>query len=107
MCTSSYAPITIRLVQHRLKPALWNMLKDSISLIPGPTVDEENEDSYNANTTISVGRRPPKFTVVVFIGGCTYAEISALRFLAQQDDERKFIITFPKPRCISCASLHS
>lgn len=29
---------------------------------------------------------PPKVTLVYFIGGCTHAEISALRFLAQQEN---------------------
>ena len=28
----------------------------------------------------------PKVTLVVFMGGCTFAEISALRFLSQQED---------------------
>jgi len=29
---------------------------------------------------------PPRVTLVYFLGGCTYAEISALRFLAQQEN---------------------
>lgn len=28
----------------------------------------------------------PKVVLVFFIGGCTFAEISALRFLSQQED---------------------
>ena len=28
----------------------------------------------------------PKVILVVFVGGCTFAEISALRFLSQQED---------------------
>lgn len=31
---------------------------------------------------------PPKVTLVYFIGGCTHAEISALRFLAQQENSK-------------------
>lgn len=27
-----------------------------------------------------------KITLVLFVGGCTYAEISALRFLSQRED---------------------
>lgn len=30
-----------------------------------------------------------KVTLVVFLGGVTFAEIAALRFLAQQDDGNK------------------
>ena len=33
---------------------------------------------------------PSKVTLIYFIGGCTHAEISALRFLARQDNS-KFI----------------
>ena len=28
----------------------------------------------------------PRVVLVVFVGGCTFAEISALRFLSQQED---------------------
>ena len=34
---------------------------------------------------------PSKVTLIYFIGGCTHAEISALRFLARQDNS-KFIV---------------
>jgi vacuolar protein sorting-associated protein 33A len=35
----------------------------------------------------------PKVILVFFIGGCTFAEISALRFLAQKDDNNiEFVI---------------
>ena len=29
---------------------------------------------------------PPRVTLVYLLGGCTYSEISALRFLAQQEN---------------------
>ena len=32
-----------------------------------------------------------KITLVFFLGGITYAEIAALRFLAQQDDGKKHV----------------
>ena len=31
---------------------------------------------------------PSKVTLIYFIGGCTHAEISALRFLARQDNSK-------------------
>ena len=39
---------------------------------------------------------PPKLVLVFYIGGCTYAEISALRFLSQQEDCKSNIIVFFK-----------
>lgn len=37
-------------------------------------------------SSLQSGADEPKVTLVFFLGGCTYAEISALRFLSQQDD---------------------
>lgn len=42
-----------------------------------PSVRRRNEDPAADR---------PKVTLVVFVGGCTFAEISALRFLSQQED---------------------
>lgn len=84
-----YAPLSIRLIQHRLRPPLWATLKDSIqTLLQKPVIDEESEIPPIGGN-LSSAKRQPKFIIVVFIGGCTFAEISALRFLAQQDDERE------------------
>ena len=35
------------------------------------------------------GDGPQKVTLVYFIGGCTYAEVAALRFLSVQDNGKK------------------
>lgn len=40
----------------------------------------------NSITSEDSGSEPPKLIMVFFIGGCTFAEISALRFLSQQED---------------------
>jgi len=94
---SIYAPLSIRLVQHRLKPNLWNSVRESLqSLLPGPIVDEETEISLVQNSVVSVDKNSPKTTLVVFIGGCTYAEISALRFLAQHEDDWEFLVVTTK-----------
>jgi len=94
---SIYAPMSIRLVQHRLRTNLWTTLKESMkTLIQKPMVDVESEvPIITTGNAISI-RRQPKFTVVVFIGGCTFAEIAALRFLAQQDDDREFLVVTTK-----------
>lgn len=88
---SIYAPLSIRLAEQLVQPSGWQGLNDVMGLLPGPTV---TNTSYNSAST---GRRnsiisedsnsyPPKLVLVFFIGGCTFAEISALRFLSQQDD---------------------
>jgi len=45
-----------------------------------------------------VGSNPssdsPRVVLVYFIGGCTFAEISALRFLSQQEDCEYYFMFF-------------
>ena len=78
---SVYAPLSIRLIQQCARPG-WKAIRDILDLLPGPSFDE-HQSSPDASTKNS---DETKKTLVVFIGGCTYAEISALRFLSQQED---------------------
>lgn len=97
---SVYAPLSIRLIQNFFQPG-WKSIRDVLDLLPGPTVDEKQAllpvvaansgdgrlPSYQRhyeNPTIECGGM--KKTLVVFVGGCTYAEISALRFLSTHED---------------------
>ena len=59
-----------------------------LDLLPGPTVEEVQHllpALRRRNRDDDVSDRP-KVTMVLFVGGCTFAEISALRFLSQQED---------------------
>lgn len=52
-----------------------------------------NRVRRNSTTSSQSSSEESKVVLVFFIGGCTFAEISALRFLAQQDDNNcEFII---------------
>ncbi|XP_033216509.1 vacuolar protein sorting-associated protein 33A [Belonocnema kinseyi] len=90
---SIYAPLSVRLAE-KLVQGGWEGITDFLGLLPGPTIEN---GSTNSNPTGRTERRnsitsensttdPPKLMLVFFIGGCTYAEISALRFLSQQED---------------------
>ncbi|CAG2204838.1 VPS33A [Mytilus edulis] len=61
---SGYAPLSIRLALYYARPG-WR--RSSIGSINSTAAEQ-------------------KITLVFFLGGVTYAEIAALRFLAQQDD---------------------
>ncbi|KAF5297028.1 hypothetical protein FQA39_LY12242 [Lamprigera yunnana] len=78
---SIYAPLSIRLTEQLLKSGGWKQLQDVLGLLPGPTLDETLtvSDTLNDSTNSNV-------VLVFFIGGCTFAEISALRFLSQQEE---------------------
>lgn len=70
----------------------WSKFEDVLRLVPGPTFDELPRFQSKPDPASELGLTS-KLVVVVFIGGCTYAEIAALRYLSQTDeDNRKFII---------------
>ncbi|PKA62742.1 Vacuolar protein sorting-associated protein 33 like [Apostasia shenzhenica] len=91
---SGYAPLSIRLVQHAIRSG-WRSIEEILKLLPGPHLDLKRGGS----TSGSAIDRVPSFqsnldrvtdghralVLVVFVGGVTFAEIAALRFLSSQD----------------------
>jgi len=75
-----YAPLSVRLVERACK-GLWGdaTTKRALQLLPGPTVDIPQEGTVPGPP--GSGRRP--VTLVFFAGGCTFAEITSLRFLGE------------------------
>jgi len=82
----------------------WRGFEDVIATLPGATVDEVQ---MGTNTNQAGGKIPTSnaksaafntdpdhitTTVVFFIGGVTYAEIAALRFMSRQTRNRRFLI---------------
>ncbi|KAL7148569.1 hypothetical protein ABFS83_06G187400 [Erythranthe nasuta] len=92
---SGYAPLSIRLVQHAIRSG-WRGLEEILKLLPGPHSESKKggfssipsydtlPGSLNSLDKLAAdGRRD--LVLVVFIGGVTFAEISALRFLSSQE----------------------
>ncbi|KAI3508711.1 hypothetical protein L1887_23723 [Cichorium endivia] len=89
---SGYAPLSIRLIQHAIRSG-WRPLEEILKLLPG--THTESKRSAFANSPVDTlpsgspmdklqdGRR--SLVLVVFVGGVTFAEISALRFLSSQE----------------------
>jgi len=88
---SIYAPLSVRLVQGAGKPG-WKQISDVLNLIPGHLMQETQplpinlRRRRNSGISINSSADETKTTLVFFIGGVTYAEISALRFLSKMDD---------------------
>ncbi|RWS28893.1 Vacuolar protein sorting-associated protein 33A-like protein [Leptotrombidium deliense] len=89
---SGYAPLSVRLAQFLVQPG-WRAIADALKLLPEPTVDETQhipvglrKRRNSGSSTQSGVVDDPKVVLVFFLGGCTYAEISALRFLSQQEE---------------------
>ncbi|KAM1470510.1 hypothetical protein ACFXTO_041551 [Malus domestica] len=91
---SGYAPLSIRLIQHAVRSG-WRPIEEILRLLPGPhseikrgrfssSLSLDTLQGHSANVDkVSDGRR--SLVLVVFVGGVTFAEISALRFLSAQE----------------------
>ncbi|KRY67487.1 Vacuolar protein sorting-associated protein 33A [Trichinella pseudospiralis] len=83
---SGYAPLIPRLCQQWAKPG-WTEIMDNLSKVPGITKlaagDERRIKSKNNRRNI---------VLVLFVGGVTSAEVSALRFLSSQETGCRFLV---------------
>ncbi|KAL5800318.1 hypothetical protein ACOSQ4_033202 [Xanthoceras sorbifolium] len=91
---SGYAPLSIRLVQNAVRSG-WRPMEEILKLLPGPHSETKRggfSSSQSFDTLpgslasvdkVADGRR--SIVLVVFLGGVTFAEISALRFLSAQE----------------------
>ncbi|XP_002057211.3 vacuolar protein sorting-associated protein 33A [Drosophila virilis] len=103
---SFYAPLTARLVEHSLKPLGWQTLKSQINNLPGPTFEDFQVQLIGIGGRHGVSGATPnesslldarRVVLVCFVGGCTFSEIAALRFLAAQEDNNvEFVIATTK-----------
>lgn len=67
----------------------WKGWEEMVRLIPGATIEETQKSNENLFPKQRSGK---KVTLLVFLGGCTFTEIAAVRFLAQQYEGREFLI---------------
>ncbi|XP_046738532.1 vacuolar protein sorting-associated protein 33A [Diprion similis] len=96
---SVYAPLSVRLAEQLVQPNGWQGLNDVLGLLPGPTVSSNPQTlsstaaRRNSITSEDSTSESTRLVLVFFIGGCTYAEISALRFLSLQEDSNvEFVV---------------
>jgi hypothetical protein len=106
---SGYAPLSVRLVQCILQKSYlyslinpksassaptgtgWKGFEDILARMRGATVDVTQKgsdaDASHARKTLRGSKEGPKVSIVFFLGGVTYAEIAALRFVSEQLQE--------------------
>ncbi|KAK9915301.1 hypothetical protein WJX75_007269 [Coccomyxa subellipsoidea] len=91
---SGYAPLSVRLVEAAVKGPGWGVGEEVLRLLPGPSFEVE-QTSDDKGLPIEKPAQDRKLTgvskkrrvvVVVFMGGITFAEIAALRFLGSQPE---------------------
>ena len=80
-----YCPIIIRLIEKAFNPG-WGAIKEVVKKIPGETNFplDENEIINDSNDI--------KYFLVVFIGGITYGELAAIRYLNKTFQNKKFVV---------------
>lgn len=117
---SGYAPLSIRLVQCVIQKPLmsrgrrgedpgtpagvgtavnwaatgWRGFEDVLKNVKGKTFDElqrGEEKAVRARNLLN-GMNERKVTVVFFVGGCTFTEIAALRFVGKREEGRRQIV---------------
>ncbi|XP_037091633.1 vacuolar protein sorting-associated protein 33A-like [Pollicipes pollicipes] len=87
---SGYAPLSVRLAQLLARPG-WRSSADALALLPGDTLQEEQRAPAAARNRRDTGplglaADDARLTLVFFLGGVTFAEVAALRFLSGQED---------------------
>lgn len=88
---SGYAPLSVRLIESAV-PFGWRRIEEVLKMLPGPhseikrggfvsspSFDSLSGSLHETDNRVGDGRR--SLVLVVFVGGVTFAEISALRFL--------------------------
>ena len=81
---SGYCPITIRLLEKGIKLG-FSKLKNLIDMLPG-------ESYFGKSDQEILSVKEKKFILLVYIGGITYGEIAAIRYLNENMEFYKFII---------------
>ncbi|ETS87059.1 hypothetical protein PFICI_00887 [Pestalotiopsis fici W106-1] len=114
---SGYAPLSIRLVQCILQKQYlmsitrgsgasaagtvansgaqgWRGFEEAAKHARGPTFDEvqKGEDKAVKARALLSGSGDKKTVFVVFVGGITFTEIAALRFIAKKEEARRNIV---------------
>jgi hypothetical protein len=120
---NGYAPLAIRLIELASQPTGWKKIDDVLNLLPGKTFEAtqdlpfisqrdmgtattpssetkkstDGKESKDAKSSPTPGTGKKPITLVYFLGGVTFAEISALRFLSEKESHgRDYIIATTK-----------
>eukprot|EP00727_Mastigamoeba_balamuthi_P009151 m51a1_g4859 putative vacuolar protein sorting-associated protein 33a (626) ;mRNA; r:312763-315702 len=90
---SGYAPLSVRLVEAMARPGGMRAIDDALRCVPGPAFEfdqqlppgAQNAASASAASAAASAKTP--VTLVFYIGGVTFAEVAALRYLGKRSGE--------------------
>ncbi|WRT69548.1 uncharacterized protein IL334_006535 [Kwoniella shivajii] len=78
-------------IQRALPLSGWKGFEDSLSVLGGATVDVRQHGEKRDGSIIPDENKTTT-TVVFFLGGCTFTEIAALRWMSRKTKGRRFLI---------------
>lgn len=83
---SGLAPLSVRLVEMMMNQGGYSRIRELLKLIPGASINPDNEADFFKET------QRKKKILVYYIGGVTFAEIAAIRFLNTLFPDKKFVV---------------
>ena len=85
----AFKPLSCATVEHVVKNRSWKGLDDVVRSWNGPAFSHTQHITLDRETALS----KHKVVLVYFIGGCTFSEINALRFLGERTNTHYVIAT--------------
>uniref|UniRef100_A0A452S2D8 VPS33B late endosome and lysosome associated n=1 Tax=Ursus americanus TaxID=9643 RepID=A0A452S2D8_URSAM len=83
--SGAYVPLSCRLIEQVLERRSWQGLDEVVRLLNCGELAFTGEDKASSESL--------RLILVVFLGGCTFSEISALRFLGREKGYRFIFLT--------------
>ena len=82
---NGFCPITIRLLEI-LESKGWGSIKDILKDVPGGSWDNPSDEKE------IISQKEKQFILLVYIGGLTYGELAAIRYLNKKMKNKKFVV---------------
>jgi len=87
---NGYSPLSVKLVDFIMNEKGMSQMESSLRYVTSKYKYPQNElEFFEKKGSYSTGK---KIVMVFYVGGCTYAEISAIRFLNQLHTDKLFVV---------------
>ncbi|XP_053472670.1 vacuolar protein sorting-associated protein 33B [Ictalurus furcatus] len=88
--SGAYVPLSCKLIEQVLERDGWTGLEEVTRLLNG---HEFAVTGGTSGTEARIKTDPQRIILVMFLGGCTYSEMSALRFIGREKGYRFIVVT--------------
>uniref|UniRef100_A0A6Q2Z8Q7 VPS33B late endosome and lysosome associated n=1 Tax=Esox lucius TaxID=8010 RepID=A0A6Q2Z8Q7_ESOLU len=88
--SGAYIPLSCKLIEQVLERDGWTGLEEVTRMING---HEFSKGDHAEQFSAAISSDAQRIILVMFLGGCTYSEISALRFLGKEKGYKFVVVT--------------